>query len=143
VQVSLAGACVPAPMALRATRAIGSPSRLRFVFGTSVVPALDLVDRQSVTRFVSPSGRTVYQVVGSSGKLYTCYASCHFCSCPAFAFSVLRKGDNLVVTKVESLQTRQMRVMEQQSRMDLGWQEPLIQPLSSLSSGDGHFMIPA
>ncbi|XP_013921813.1 PREDICTED: zinc finger SWIM domain-containing protein 7, partial [Thamnophis sirtalis] len=35
--------------------------RLRFVFGTSVVPALDLVDRQSVTRFVSPSGRTVYQ----------------------------------------------------------------------------------
>ncbi|KAG8148287.1 hypothetical protein E2320_007281, partial [Naja naja] len=69
---------------------------LRFVFGTSVVPALDLVDRQSVTRFVSPSGRTVYQVVGSSGKLYTCYASCHFCSCPAFAFSVLRKGDNLV-----------------------------------------------
>ncbi|KAM6463161.1 zinc finger SWIM domain-containing protein 7 isoform 3-T3 [Liasis olivaceus] len=71
-------------------------SRLRFVFGTSVVPALDLVDRQSVTRFVSPSGRTVYQVVGTSGKLYTCYASCHFCSCPAFAFSVLRKGDNLV-----------------------------------------------
>ncbi|KAM6463160.1 zinc finger SWIM domain-containing protein 7 isoform 2-T2 [Liasis olivaceus] len=69
---------------------------LRFVFGTSVVPALDLVDRQSVTRFVSPSGRTVYQVVGTSGKLYTCYASCHFCSCPAFAFSVLRKGDNLV-----------------------------------------------
>ncbi|KAM3854884.1 zinc finger SWIM domain-containing protein 7 isoform 1-T1 [Vipera latastei] len=69
---------------------------LRFVFGTSVVPALDLVDRQSVTRLVSPSGRTVYQVVGSSGKLYTCYGSCHFCSCPAFAFSVLRKGDNLV-----------------------------------------------
>ncbi|XP_062816806.1 zinc finger SWIM domain-containing protein 7 isoform X1 [Anolis carolinensis] len=36
------------------------------------------------------------QVSGSSGKLYTCYASCHFCSCPAFTFSVLRKGERLV-----------------------------------------------
>ncbi|XP_063152194.1 zinc finger SWIM domain-containing protein 7 [Candoia aspera] len=69
---------------------------LRFVFGAPVVPALDLVDRQSVTRLVSPSGRMVYQVAGSSGKLYTCYSSCHFCSCPAFAFSVLRKRDSLV-----------------------------------------------
>uniref|UniRef100_A0A670Z6F0 Uncharacterized protein n=1 Tax=Pseudonaja textilis TaxID=8673 RepID=A0A670Z6F0_PSETE len=43
---------------LEAQRNLG---RLRFVFGTSVVPALDLVDRQSVTRFVSPSGRAVYQ----------------------------------------------------------------------------------
>ncbi|XP_067328218.1 zinc finger SWIM domain-containing protein 7 [Anolis sagrei] len=69
---------------------------LKFVFGASAVPALDLVDRQSVTRLASPSGRTVYQVSGSSGKLYTCYASCHFCSCPAFTFSVLRKGERLV-----------------------------------------------
>uniref|UniRef100_A0ACB8ECN8 Zinc finger SWIM domain-containing protein 7 n=1 Tax=Sphaerodactylus townsendi TaxID=933632 RepID=A0ACB8ECN8_9SAUR len=36
------------------------------------------------------------RVRGSSGKLYTCYASCHFCSCPAFAFSVLRKSDSLL-----------------------------------------------
>ncbi|XP_061461237.1 zinc finger SWIM domain-containing protein 7 isoform X2 [Rhineura floridana] len=71
---------------------------LKFIFGASALPALDLVDRQSVTRMVSPSGRTVYQVAGSSGKLYTCYASCHFCTCPAFTFSVLRKGDSLVVT---------------------------------------------
>ncbi|XP_015277558.1 PREDICTED: zinc finger SWIM domain-containing protein 7 [Gekko japonicus] len=71
-------------------------SALKFVFGASAVPALDLVDHQSVTRIVSPSGRTVYQVLGSSGKLYTCYASCHFCSCPAFAFSVLRKSDSLL-----------------------------------------------
>ncbi|CAI5794715.1 zinc finger SWIM domain-containing protein 7 [Podarcis lilfordi] len=69
---------------------------LKFIFGASAVPALDLVDRQSVTRITSPSGRQVYQVVGSSGKHYTCYASCHFCSCPAFMFSVLRKGDSLV-----------------------------------------------
>nr|XP_056720992.1 zinc finger SWIM domain-containing protein 7 [Euleptes europaea] len=71
-------------------------SALKFVFGASAVPALDLVDHQSVTRILSPSGRTVYQVLGSSGKLYTCYASCHFCSCPAFAFSVLRKNDSLL-----------------------------------------------
>ncbi|XP_077167957.1 zinc finger SWIM domain-containing protein 7 [Paroedura picta] len=71
-------------------------SALRFVFGASAVPALDLVDHRSVSRIVSPSGRMVYQVLGSSGKLYTCYASCHFCPCPAFAFSVLRKGDSLL-----------------------------------------------
>uniref|UniRef100_A0A6J0UVJ0 Zinc finger SWIM domain-containing protein 7 n=1 Tax=Pogona vitticeps TaxID=103695 RepID=A0A6J0UVJ0_9SAUR len=71
-------------------------SALKFVFGASAVLALDLVDRHSVTRFASPSGRMVYQVVGSSGKTYTCYASCHFCTCPAFMFSVLRKGDSLV-----------------------------------------------
>ncbi|XP_077775910.1 zinc finger SWIM domain-containing protein 7 isoform X1 [Podarcis muralis] len=73
-----------------------NPCLLKFIFGASAVPALDLVDRQSVTRITSPSGRRVYQVVGSSGKHYTCYASCHFCSCPAFMFSVLRKGDSLV-----------------------------------------------
>ncbi|XP_043387139.1 zinc finger SWIM domain-containing protein 7 isoform X6 [Chelonia mydas] len=69
---------------------------LKFVFGSSAVAALDLVDQHSVTRIVSSSGRAVYQVLGSSGKLYTCYASCHFCTCPAFAFSVLRKNDSLV-----------------------------------------------
>ncbi|KAM9748960.1 zinc finger SWIM domain-containing protein 7 isoform 1-T1 [Dama dama] len=69
---------------------------LKFVFGSSAVQALDLVDRQSVTLISSPSGRRVYQVLGSSGRTYTCLASCHYCSCPAFAFSVLRKGDSLV-----------------------------------------------
>ncbi|KAG5203419.1 zinc finger SWIM domain-containing protein 7 isoform X2 [Ovis aries] len=70
---------------------------LKFVFGSSAVQALDLVDRQSVTLISSPSGRRVYQVLGSSGRTYTCLASCHYCSCPAFAFSVLRKGDSLLV----------------------------------------------
>ncbi|KAJ6657342.1 hypothetical protein lerEdw1_002709 [Lerista edwardsae] len=73
-----------------------SHGRLKFIFGASAVPALDLVDCQAVTRIVSPSGRTVYQVLGSSRKLYQCYSSCHFCSCPSFAFSVLRKGDSVV-----------------------------------------------
>ncbi|XP_064351388.1 zinc finger SWIM domain-containing protein 7 isoform X2 [Camelus dromedarius] len=70
--------------------------RLKFVFGSSAVQALDLVDRQSITLISSPSGRRVYQVLGSSGKTYTCLASCHYCSCPAFAFSVLRKSDSLL-----------------------------------------------
>uniref|UniRef100_A0A5F8GEN6 Zinc finger SWIM-type containing 7 n=1 Tax=Monodelphis domestica TaxID=13616 RepID=A0A5F8GEN6_MONDO len=69
---------------------------LKFLFGPSAVQALDLVDRHSVTRISSPSGRIVYQVLGSSGKVYTCFASCHYCSCPAFTFSVLRKSDSLL-----------------------------------------------
>ncbi|KAF5911924.1 hypothetical protein HPG69_015902 [Diceros bicornis minor] len=35
---------------------------LKFVFGSSAVQALDLVDRQSITLISSPSGRRVYQV---------------------------------------------------------------------------------
>ena len=69
---------------------------LEFVFGSSAIQALDLVDRESVTLISSPSGRRVYQVLGSSGKTYTCLASCHYCSCPAFSFSVLRKSDSLL-----------------------------------------------
>ncbi|XP_035416885.1 zinc finger SWIM domain-containing protein 7 isoform X2 [Cygnus atratus] len=69
---------------------------LKFVFGPSAVPALDLVDHRSVTRVVSPSGRTAYQVLGTSGKLYTCYSSCHFCTCPAFGFTVLQKSESLL-----------------------------------------------
>ncbi|XP_032934475.1 zinc finger SWIM domain-containing protein 7 isoform X1 [Catharus ustulatus] len=69
---------------------------LKFIFGPSAVPALDLVDQRSVTRVRSPSGRTLYQVLGSSGKLYTCYSSCHFCTCPAFGFSVLQKSESLL-----------------------------------------------
>uniref|UniRef100_A0A452TLD2 Uncharacterized protein n=1 Tax=Ursus maritimus TaxID=29073 RepID=A0A452TLD2_URSMA len=34
---------------------------LKFIFGSSAVQALDLVDRQSITLISSPSGRRVYQ----------------------------------------------------------------------------------
>uniref|UniRef100_M3XH52 Zinc finger SWIM-type containing 7 n=1 Tax=Latimeria chalumnae TaxID=7897 RepID=M3XH52_LATCH len=73
---------------------------LKFVFGPSAVHALDLIDQHSVTRITSPSRRTVYQVLGSSGRVYTCFPSCHFCSCPAFVFSVLWRNDALVVSDV-------------------------------------------
>ncbi|XP_032056840.1 zinc finger SWIM domain-containing protein 7 isoform X1 [Aythya fuligula] len=74
---------------------------LKFIFGPAAVPALDLVDHRSVTRVVSPSGRTAYQVLGTSGKLYTCYSSCHFCTCPAFGFTVLQKSESLLVDLTE------------------------------------------
>ncbi|KAG8521931.1 Zinc finger SWIM domain-containing protein 7 [Galemys pyrenaicus] len=74
----------------------GTPPPLKFIFGSSAIQALDLVDRQAITLISSPSGRNVYQVLGSSGKSYTCLASCHYCSCPAFAFSVLQKSDSLL-----------------------------------------------
>uniref|UniRef100_A0A663MFK9 Zinc finger SWIM-type containing 7 n=1 Tax=Athene cunicularia TaxID=194338 RepID=A0A663MFK9_ATHCN len=70
---------------------------LKFIFGPCAVPALDLVDHRSVTRVTSPSGRAAYQVLGSSGKLYTCYSSCHFCTCPAFGFTVLQKSESLLI----------------------------------------------
>lgn len=73
---------------------------LKFVFGSSALYALDLVDQRSVTRVTSPSGRMVFQVLGSSGKLYTCYSSCHYCSCPSFAFSVLKRNDSLLCKHV-------------------------------------------
>ncbi|KAK1128684.1 zinc finger SWIM domain-containing protein 7-like isoform X1 [Acipenser oxyrinchus oxyrinchus] len=38
----------------------------------------------------------MFQVVGSSGRSYTCYSSCHYCPCPAFAFCVLRRNDSLL-----------------------------------------------
>ncbi|XP_060769212.1 zinc finger SWIM domain-containing protein 7 [Neoarius graeffei] len=69
---------------------------LRFVFGSCTLQALDLVDQRAVTCVSSPSGREVFQVLGGSGRLYTCYTSCHYCPCPAFSFSVLRRNESLV-----------------------------------------------
>ncbi|XP_053340795.1 zinc finger SWIM domain-containing protein 7 isoform X2 [Clarias gariepinus] len=69
---------------------------LRFIFGPCTLQALDLVDQRAVTCVSSPSGRVVFQVLGGSGRLYTCYTSCQYCPCPAFSFSVLRRNESLV-----------------------------------------------
>ncbi|KAI5608416.1 zinc finger SWIM domain-containing protein 7 [Silurus asotus] len=71
--------------------------RLRFIFGSCTLQALDLVDQRAVTSVSSPSGRVVFQVLGGSGRVYTCYTSCHYCPCPAFSFSVLRRNESLVM----------------------------------------------
>ncbi|KAK0132121.1 Zinc finger SWIM domain-containing protein 7 [Merluccius polli] len=70
--------------------------RLKFVFGSCAVQALDLVDKHSVTCLSSPSGRKAFQVMGGSGRLYTCFTSCHYCPCPAFAYTVLRRNEGLL-----------------------------------------------
>ncbi|KAL0598393.1 Zinc finger SWIM domain-containing protein 7 [Plecturocebus cupreus] len=93
--------------------------KLKFLFGSSATQALDLVDRQSITLISSPSGRRIYQVLGSSGKTYTCLASCHYCSCPAFAFSVLRKSDSILCKHLLAVYLSQiMRTCQQLSVSD-------------------------
>uniref|UniRef100_UPI00398E54BC zinc finger SWIM domain-containing protein 7 isoform X2 n=1 Tax=Pristiophorus japonicus TaxID=55135 RepID=UPI00398E54BC len=69
---------------------------LKFVFGPTALHALELVDEHSVTLVQSASGRSLYQVVGSSGRVYRCLSSCLYCSCPAFMYSVLRRNDNIL-----------------------------------------------
>ncbi|XP_078278270.1 zinc finger SWIM domain-containing protein 7 [Rhinoraja longicauda] len=69
---------------------------LKFVFGPPVLQALELVDQRSVTLVDSPSGRSLYQVVGSSGRVYRCFSSCLYCSCAAFMYSVLRRNDHIL-----------------------------------------------
>uniref|UniRef100_A0A8D2EH93 Zinc finger SWIM-type containing 7 n=1 Tax=Theropithecus gelada TaxID=9565 RepID=A0A8D2EH93_THEGE len=97
----------------------GERAKLKFLFGSSATQALDLVDRQSITLISSPSGRHVYQVLGSSGKTYTCLASCHYCSCPAFAFSVLRKSDSILCKHLLAVYLSQvMRTCQQLSVSD-------------------------
>uniref|UniRef100_A0A8C6S626 Zinc finger, SWIM-type containing 7 n=1 Tax=Neogobius melanostomus TaxID=47308 RepID=A0A8C6S626_9GOBI len=71
---------------------------LKFVYGPSALQALDLVDQRSVTCVSSPSGRRAFQVTGGSGRIYTCFVSCHFCPCPAFAYTVLRRNEGLLVS---------------------------------------------
>ncbi|XP_071179094.1 zinc finger SWIM domain-containing protein 7-like isoform X4 [Mytilus edulis] len=62
-------------------------SALSFVYQSSLLPALDLVDHRNVSHMTSPSGRSIYQVIGSSGTPYTCFTTSFYCSCPAFRYS--------------------------------------------------------
>ncbi|XP_051749805.1 zinc finger SWIM domain-containing protein 7 isoform X3 [Ctenopharyngodon idella] len=70
---------------------------LRFVFGPCALQALDLVDQRSVTCVSSPSSRKAFQVLGGSGHMYMCFTSCHYCPCPAFSFTVLRRNESLTI----------------------------------------------
>uniref|UniRef100_A0A3B4UX17 Zinc finger, SWIM-type containing 7 n=1 Tax=Seriola dumerili TaxID=41447 RepID=A0A3B4UX17_SERDU len=98
---------------------------LKFVFGPCALQALDLVDQRSVTCLSSPSGRKAFQVMGGSGRLYSCFVSCHYCPCPAFAYTVLRRNEGLLckhilaaylcqalgVTEEESVSDQQMSML--------------------------------
>ncbi|XP_034033388.1 zinc finger SWIM domain-containing protein 7 [Thalassophryne amazonica] len=97
---------------------------LKFVFGPCALLALDLVDQRSVTCLSSPSGRKAFQVIGGSGRLYTCLVSCHYCPCPAFAYTVLRRNDGLLCKHILAVYlcqaigaTLQVNVTDQQMSM--------------------------
>ncbi|XP_026184625.1 zinc finger SWIM domain-containing protein 7 [Mastacembelus armatus] len=101
---------------------------LKFVFGPCALQALDLVDQRSVTCLSSPSGRKAFQVMGGSGCLYTCFVSCHYCPCPAFAYAVLRRNEALLCKHILAIYLCQaMGVALQESVSD--------QQMSMLLSG--------
>ncbi|XP_023198143.1 zinc finger SWIM domain-containing protein 7 [Xiphophorus maculatus] len=92
---------------------------LKFVFGTCALQALDLVDQRSVTCLSSPSGRKAFQVTGGSGRLYTCFLSCHYCPCPAFTYTVLRRNQGLLCKHILAVYLCQaMAVTQQESVSD-------------------------
>ncbi|KAM4726997.1 zinc finger SWIM domain-containing protein 7 isoform 2-T2 [Anableps anableps] len=105
-------------------------SKLKFVFGTCALPALDLVDQRSVTCLSSPSGRKAFQVIGASGRLYTCFLYCHYCPCPAFTYTVLRRNQGLLCKHILAIYLCQaMAVTQQESVSD--------QQMSAVLSGSG------
>ncbi|KAM3869405.1 zinc finger SWIM domain-containing protein 7-like [Diretmus argenteus] len=100
---------------------------LSFVFGPCALQALDLVDQRAVTCMSSPSGRNAFQVMGGSGRFYTCFISCHYCPCPAFAYTVLRRNEGLLCKHILAAYlsqamgvTQQESVSDQQLSMLLG-----------------------
>lgn len=73
---------------------------LHSIFQQNLVPAMDLVDRGGVTKYVSTAAggvtRQLYVVQGSAGSRYICLTSSRYCSCPSFGYSVLVRGDALL-----------------------------------------------
>ena len=73
-------------------------SALHSIFQHNLVSALDLVDCGTVTRYVchtrTGDGDVLWQVEGSGGGQYICLQSSSYCSCPAFVYSVLGRGDS-------------------------------------------------
>ena len=68
---------------------------LHAIFQETLKPALDLVDRGHVMQLKSPSGRSFYQVRGSSGVPYVVMETSNLCTCPSYVFSVLNSKDTL------------------------------------------------
>eukprot|EP00112_Aurelia_sp_Birch-Aquarium-sp1_P011163 Seg2351.7 transcript_id=Seg2351.7/GoldUCD/mRNA.D3Y31 product="Zinc finger SWIM domain-containing protein 7" protein_id=Seg2351.7/GoldUCD/D3Y31 len=71
-------------------------SALHCVFPTTLLHAVDLIDRKFITKFVTPSKREIYQVKGSSGVPYFCFASSDYCTCPSYLYTVLLKREALM-----------------------------------------------
>ncbi|XP_046840843.1 zinc finger SWIM domain-containing protein 7-like [Xenia sp. Carnegie-2017] len=75
-------------------------SALRLVFPQTLLQALDLIDRQLVTRVLSPQGREAFQVKGLSGRIYLCLMSSEYCTCPSYTYYVLMKEEMLMCKHV-------------------------------------------
>ncbi|CAL1703140.1 unnamed protein product [Somion occarium] len=78
--------------------------KLRFLFSENLLlAALDLIDRDSVIKFVTPWKHSTYHVLGST-TTYTVFPGNSsvsdklpaYCTCPAFAYSVLLSGSELM-----------------------------------------------
>ena len=76
-------------------------SALHFMFpGGSLVQAMDLVEKQAISKLVSPSGRCMYQVIGSTGTPYACFTTSDYCGCYSYRYSVLKRGEHAVCKHV-------------------------------------------
>ncbi|XP_056001848.1 zinc finger SWIM domain-containing protein 7-like [Ostrea edulis] len=95
-------------------------SALNFVFQAPLLPALDILDNRGVTAISCPSGRKVYQVLGTSGTPYICLPSSKYCSCPAYRYSVLLKNDHLLCKHVLAIRLAEaMNLTKSQGVTDL------------------------
>ena len=79
-------------------------SALQFIFQQPLLSAFDLIDRNAVSRFVCPAKRELYRVQGSGGRVYTCFVSSNYCSCPSFVYTVLVKEDSLMCKHMLAVQ---------------------------------------
>ncbi|KAI6157768.1 hypothetical protein BKA82DRAFT_4061113 [Pisolithus tinctorius] len=78
-----------------------------FIPDTTLVAALDVVDRDRVLRYKTTWGRCHYEVFGSTSTHYTVFPQLGFsakvfcyCTCPAFAFAVLVSNSHLMCKHV-------------------------------------------
>ncbi|KAF8844364.1 hypothetical protein BDN67DRAFT_895286, partial [Paxillus ammoniavirescens] len=81
--------------------------KLRTLFpDTTIVAALDLVDRDSVLKYRTPWARCHYEVFSSTAtysvfpRLGCSTSVSSYCTCPAFAFAVLMSGSHLMCKHV-------------------------------------------
>lgn len=81
-----------------------SLEKLRSFFPEKLLLAsLDLIDRECVIKYNLPWGRTMYEVFGSTAN-YSVFlklspnteTSMSYCTCPAFAYSALLSGSQLM-----------------------------------------------
>ena len=98
---------------------------LHSIFGSILVPALDLVDRMAVTLVRGEeSGREVIIVRGSNGLKYTLLKNCHYCPCPAYQYKVVGRGDItckhlLAVRLAMAMQRINMETVEDRQVIDM------------------------